>query len=71
MAWTAKVFEWRRIPDSKTWHFFIKSRSLCGKAESNGSFDYIDKKPGKEHNENVCKACLKTLVMIKQRISEV
>lgn len=71
MAWTSKAFEWRRLPDSKTWHFFIKSKSLCGRAESNGTFDFVDTKPDKSETNNVCKTCLKNLSMIKNRINEV
>lgn len=69
MAWQEKSFEWRRIPGSKTWHFFIRHQSLCGKAKSNGEFEFLDEAPKEEHQ--ICKSCAKTLEKIKERFKKV
>lgn len=70
MPWPVKAFEWRKLPGSTTWHFFIKGDSLCGRAKSNGEFDYLDGAPAKSA-ENVCKRCKKTLDTLKDRFDQV
>lgn len=70
MPWPVKSFEWRKIPGSTTWHFFIKSGSLCGRVKSNGDFDYLEGAPAPD-DKNVCKKCKKILDTLKERFDKV
>lgn len=70
MPWPTKAFEWRKLPGGTTWHFFIKNTSLCGRAKSNGEFDFLEKGPDK-NDKHVCKKCSKILDTLKNRFDEV
>lgn len=64
-----RMIEWRQIKDSPNWHFFIGPKSVCGKATSNGEFNFADTKP--PNDAKVCKLCKKETESIKVRFNAV
>jgi hypothetical protein len=71
MGWPLKSMEWRKLPESNTWHFFIKNNSVCGRLTTNGHFDFLENKPTDEQMKSTCKMCLKEGVKIKERLNEI
>lgn len=65
MAFLIRSIEWRCINNS-SWHLFFGNRSLCGRAESTGKFEFADTIPPQDGKK--CKWCEKEKTALAERV---